>query len=172
MEVGMMRAPVALAVLSFAACGSTKVMVTQPLPATLAKYREIVIKFPYVFGDPVTEVEKAVLTHRMVERLQRSGKFAKVTSFEQTGQEFGDLKIQLAFRDVNRLDGAQVYFREPGAGASAVLEVALVDIASGKRIGAIAVAAQAPGATVFSGWTMNALENATYAAVDYLLSKI
>jgi hypothetical protein len=171
-------APTAVLIILLCACGSTQVKVTQKLSTKLGSFREVVVRFPLVYGDPLKDKERSHLSTRMALDLHKSGKFAKVSSFEATAEEFGDLLIDCNIVNLKRVDvGDRVMSGAAGDQAAAELVVVLKDIRGklindGKAIGTFRVAAEAPGATAFSGWTMNALENAVDAAVEQILSSL
>lgn len=153
-------------------CASYQVRIDQKVSDRLGDYREVVVMFPYNLKNPLSESEIADLSKQIAEGLWNSGAFSRVESHEFNGGASGDLLVKCSVVSLKEV-GALERFRSGGTEdrASSSLEVVLVDMREDRVLGKATIRGEA-GQTVFSGFTINALNEATQGVVNFVLENL
>ena len=163
------RLPFLLAfVVMLHACAARGTMATpQPITADLSAYPAVVVNVTSEVSDDVQN-ESAQLTQKIVEEVQKTGRFAEVRAGGVPGADVTALRLVATITDIRKINAGQRFFGGAFAGRARVrLRVWLVDTPSGRVLAEQEVTGES-GGTGMSGGTADALTQGARAIARWL----
>lgn len=155
---------IAMTLVRCASSGQT-LNVTPP-SSKLTDYKNVVVHVTSSVPDSTREALQ--LESMIVSTLRANGVFGNVAGSSAGGT--GDLTVDANISDLRRVgSGKRVLLGALAGRGNMVVDVKLVDTASGNAIGSFTSKGTSSGGTVFAGTTDQAIELAARQIVDYIL---
>ena len=147
-------------------CASSGQTLNATPPTTkLGSYKRVVVNVTSTVPD--TSPETIQLESQVVSTLRGLNTFDNVSTANGGGS--GDLRINATIADLRKVSGAKRAMLGGLAGrGNLVVNVKLVDTASGKEVGAFTAQGTTSGGTVFAGTTEQAIELAARQIAQYV----
>jgi len=163
-----LRLVVLLSSVALAGCAARgTIAAPDPIAVRLDGYSHLAVDVVAAVDEDV-EAESARLRERIVEEVQKTGRFGSVGTSASDGTPAGTLRLIATITDIRKVSGGQRFFGGVFAGRARVtLRVQLVETANGAVLEEQVVTGES-GGTGMSGGTGDALTRAARAIAKWL----
>jgi len=149
-------------------CASAGVLqVTTPMTVKLANYKTMLLDVSsQVLG---LEEEVIQLESMTIVKLKEKGLFEKVVAGSASPDASTDLRLNAKIVELRKVSaGSRAMWGAFSGRAGIVIDVGLIDMKTGKPIGAFKAEGKSSGGTVFAGTTSQAIERAVEQIVKFI----
>lgn len=161
-----------LGMLLFVGCASKGALITEtPMTTKLADYKTMLL---HVSSQvPGSSEEVIQLESMTVAKLREMGLFEKVIAGSASPDVPADLRLNVRIVELREVSsGKRVFLGALAGRARIAVDAELIDLQTGKTIGAFKAEGKSSGGTVFAGTTEQAIERVVEQIVEFVQKRL